>query len=464
MPAMAHRPASAEAEVCPVQPETSPNRLQDGLGNSAMAEIMAPARVTSEVSVLSELMGGGPAEDVAPPTTVPSGKLGDVYRDHQAAIPGMDLRPTSEHQWAINHFKETYGENMDRYAAVAEQTGVPPELIAALHYRESSMKFGTYLHQGDPLGRKAVNHPNNIPIFDEWEEAAVHALNQKSGVRDALNMNEHTTDPAALATYAERYNGLGYHNRGKESPYVYSGTDVYEGGKYVRDGVYDPKVWDRQPGVMALIASLQSEDGEMPEWANPQSPEEAWGSVAEGNVMVRHGQRGPVIEALQGRLASAGFELAADGDFGNKTKEALIAFQKANGLDPDGVVGPATAAALEAFGPVDETAECSAEEGALEEDDIATEEMPREEVPAAEEAEPDTWALAIRGGSMLRRGGKGDRVSELQNRLVAAGHDVGSVDGDFGPRTRAAVMALQRAAGLKPDGIVGPATVALLGR
>ena len=33
---------------------------------------------------------------------------------------------------------------------------VPAPLIAALHMRESSGKFNTYLHQGDPLGKPAV--------------------------------------------------------------------------------------------------------------------------------------------------------------------------------------------------------------------------------------------------------------------------------------------------------------------
>lgn len=399
----------------------------------------------------------------APEAIVPSGKLGDVYRAHEQRLPGMDLQPTSEHKWAMQHFQERYAQNAERYAAVAEQTGVPAELIAALHYRESSMQFDTYLHQGDPLGKKAVNHPNDIPIFHDWESAAVHALNQKKGVRDALGMTAETTDPAALATYAERYNGLGYHNRGKPSPYVYSGTDVYQGGKYVRDGVYDPRVWDRQPGVMALMGSLKDASGEVPEWANEQEPEEAWGAVVDGDQFVREGQRGPAIHALQDKLSSAGFEVSTDGHFGKNTRSALIAFQKANGLDPDGVVGPSTAAALQSA-----TAEelAAVAEGAETTEEPSTEppaEAPLESdnrAPATEEV--DAWSARIAGGATLRRGAAGDAVNELQSRLAAAGHEI-EVDGDFGPRTRAAVRAFQRAHGLKPDGIVGPKTAALLG-
>jgi peptidoglycan hydrolase-like protein with peptidoglycan-binding domain len=49
-------------------------------------------------------------------------------------------------------------------------------------------------------------------------------------------------------------------------------------------------------------------------------------------------------------------------------------------------------------------------------------------------------------------------VRELQTRLRALGLRPGAVDGLFGPQTRAAVHAFQRAAGLETDGIVGPHT------
>ena len=259
----------------------------------------------------------------------------------------MRLAPSGEHQWSINHFKKTFAANRGRYEAVAAQTGVPARLIAALHFRESSMRFDTYLHQGDPLGRPAVNHPANIPVFYDWESAAVHALSQKSGIRDAVGMDASTTDETAIATFAERYNGLGYHYKGKPSPYVYAGTDVYQGGKYVRDGVYDANVWDRQPGVMAMMRSL---DEDMGPARAPQTAEEAWAGVAAGNLIVKKGMRGPVVEALQNRLVAAGQRITVDGDFGPATFGAVIDFQVSEGLVDDGVVGPATAAALDAVG------------------------------------------------------------------------------------------------------------------
>jgi N-acetyl-anhydromuramyl-L-alanine amidase AmpD len=53
-------------------------------------------------------------------------------------------------------------------------------------------------------------------------------------------------------------------------------------------------------------------------------------------------------------------------------------------------------------------------------------------------------------------------VAEIQRALLARGYDPGPVDGDLGPKTRAAVKAFQKDHGLKVDGIVGPVTLGAL--
>ncbi len=67
--------------------------------------------------------------------------------------------------------------------------------------------------------------------------------------------------------------------------------------------------------------------------------------------------------------------------------------------------------------------------------------------------------------SFLRNGSTGPQVEELQKMLKDAGFDPGPLDGQFGPKTRAAVLAFQQAKGIQVDGIVGPQTkAALLGQ
>ncbi|MCC6622464.1 MAG: peptidoglycan-binding protein [Deltaproteobacteria bacterium] len=57
----------------------------------------------------------------------------------------------------------------------------------------------------------------------------------------------------------------------------------------------------------------------------------------------------------------------------------------------------------------------------------------------------------------------GPKLVEVQQKLNAEGFDCGAPDGIMGPRTRAAVVAFQRARGLVPDGLIGPATCGALG-
>ncbi len=58
---------------------------------------------------------------------------------------------------------------------------------------------------------------------------------------------------------------------------------------------------------------------------------------------------------------------------------------------------------------------------------------------------------------LVKRGSKGHPVPALQYLLRARGHLV-TVDGIFGPKTEAAVKALQTADQITVDGIVGPQT------
>ena len=63
---------------------------------------------------------------------------------------------------------------------------------------------------------------------------------------------------------------------------------------------------------------------------------------------------------------------------------------------------------------------------------------------------------------VLRTGSKGQDVKDLQSRLAGLGYYTGEIDGEFGPGTKEAVTAFQKANGLEADGIVGEETSKLL--
>lgn len=62
----------------------------------------------------------------------------------------------------------------------------------------------------------------------------------------------------------------------------------------------------------------------------------------------------------------------------------------------------------------------------------------------------------------LVRGDSGPKVLALQQRLEELGYWLGTPDGSFGSLTQQAVWALQKSAGLKRDGVVGPKTLKAL--
>ena len=143
--------------------------------------------------------------------------------------------------------------------------------------------------------------------------------------------------------------------------------------------------------------------------------------VAPDMPMLYRGGTGDAVKTLQEKLNAKGFDSGnVDGIFGAKTYAAVTAFQKANGLGVDGIVGKLTWGKLYDATPVNVT--------------------------------------SVTTQPMLRTGSRGDAVRKLQEMLNAKGYTCGNVDGIFGSKTYAAVLAFQKANGLGADGIVGPLT------
>ena len=155
-----------------------------------------------------------------------------------------------------------YIENKDRYVAIEKMRsgGVPSAVIFTLHGRESTWSFKKHLHEGSPLtdrtkwipkGRpKAPPGNGSVYTFEESAEDVLYKLKDLESV-DWIKCNN------ALYTI-EKYNGLGYLKYHKDvlSPYLWSGTNHYIGGKYVADGRFSKTAVDRQLGTCAILKRM----------------------------------------------------------------------------------------------------------------------------------------------------------------------------------------------------------------
>lgn len=175
------------------------------------------------------------------------------------------LRRANAQRWANARLTRNLGsiarhlvspDAKSRYQAVAAKTGVPWAAIAVIHERECSQDWTGSLAQGDPWDRVSVHVPAGRGPFKSWEEAAADAL---TNCAPYAGRNKDWTI-GGLLTKLEEYNGLGYASRGVPSPYVWSGTDQYRSGKYVRDRVYDPNAVDSQPGCAGLLMAMMALD------------------------------------------------------------------------------------------------------------------------------------------------------------------------------------------------------------
>ncbi|MBO9153820.1 hypothetical protein ACFOTA_16490 [Chitinophaga sp. GCM10012297] len=134
---------------------------------------------------------------------------------------------------------------------------IPWFFIACVHYLECSFNFNKHLHNGDPLtgytvqvpsGRPKVGHP---PPFT-FEESAVDALRFMN-----FDKVRQWILPLILRKL-EAYNGFGYFKYKKiNTPYLWSFSNHYTKGKYVKDGKYDPEAVSQQMGAAVVLKRME---------------------------------------------------------------------------------------------------------------------------------------------------------------------------------------------------------------
>lgn len=161
------------------------------------------------------------------------------------------------------------------------------------------------------------------------------------------------------------------------------------------------------------------------------------GTTGISYATLRMGNTGAAVTRLQNRLIALGYLASgsADGKYGAKTAEAVVSFQRANGLLRDGIAGQETQSLLYA------TAAATA-------------------TPAPQTTPSPTASLST--DVILRRGDSNVAVQAMQQRLVELGYLTGKADGIFGVQTYRALVAFQKANRLSADGVAGSLTLTAL--
>lgn len=202
---------------------------------------------------------------------------------------------------------------------VEERTGVPYFIVGAIQTRESGLDYSRHLHNGDPLTARTVHVPAGRPKMGNppftWQASAIDALTM-------FGWNAHTDWSISGCLFLlESYNGFGYRNHGIHSPYLWSFSNHYARGKYVRDGVYDSNAVDMQIGT-AVILRRMAEMGlaSFPDLSDRKAPLEEISEYADVAMYDKDKLR---VLQLQSLLNEApGIWLMADGVAGPKTAAA----------------------------------------------------------------------------------------------------------------------------------------------
>ena len=140
-----------------------------------------------------------------------------------------------------------------------------------------------------------------------------------------------------------------------------------------------------------------------------------------GQPTIRLDATGDAVKRLERALRrTPNLGLAVDGVFGPQVETAVKQFQQGAGLTVDGIVGPATWAALPDGGPM----------------------------PTLQEG--STGAVVNSLQTLLTNGAPGQWNTTPQG-----------IDGNFGPHTKASVVAFQAWGGVAQDGVVGDQTWAV---
>src|SRR5262249_24370753 len=144
--------------------------------------------------------------------------------------------------------------NRPRYDQVSQATEAPWWFVGIVHALEASFSFQGHLHNGDPLSARTVNVPAGRPPRwnppNDWLTSAIDAITFEG----FAGQNDWTL---ARSLYRfEGFNGCAYLSKGINSPYLWSFSNQYTRGKFIRDHVYSETAVSQQCGAAVMLKAL----------------------------------------------------------------------------------------------------------------------------------------------------------------------------------------------------------------
>lgn len=190
---------------------------------------------------------------------------------------------------------------------------------------------------------------NNSKIgYDQWQRNTLYTQAEKVGFNISKVETACETDCSALVRVCCAWagiKGLPADFRTGNMPANLMNTGAFvelKGDKYTRQSSYLGKgdiLVTKSSGHTVVVL----DDGPRYEGTLEVKP------VAIGDRLLKHGAEGEDVKILQEYLITLGYDLGrwgADGDYGDATELAVIAFQKDAKIDADGDYGPITHEAL----------------------------------------------------------------------------------------------------------------------
>ncbi len=209
-----------------------------------------------------------------------------------------------------------------RYDAVGNKLNIPWYFIGIVHSLEGESNFNTHLHNGDPLTARTVQVPAGRPKTGNppftWEFSAEDAL-----ILKALDKWTDWSVPGILYKL-EAYNGYGYHNTdiNINSPYLWSYSNHYTKGKFIKDHVYSPSAVSKQCGAAILLRRLTETQSAPVEIPKRQTLIKQLGTT----VIFAPTRVVEKARELQKLMNLAGAHLLEDGKAGRNTSDAYFRF------------------------------------------------------------------------------------------------------------------------------------------